>query len=363
MLHHHGVAVWLAVCAGSVAHVACVATARADVVHTADGSRLVGTIKVMSGDKLVIETDIAGRLEIDAAKVVAVETSAPVTVEFDSGDRLVGVMTAPGGGDSSVMQTALGELEVDAGRIKSMWRVGEPSPEVVAERELAAKRLEAYKPDWNFTLEAGVNMTEGNTETLNARGRLDLKRKTQDDLLAFFLAADYAENNDIRNRNEIRGGVTYENDLTQKWFWYSRLLLEYDEFENLDLRSLAAAGVGYYWIRRPEHELKNRMGVGYRHEAYNDGVTRDEAVLDLGLDYRVDIAPWLQFTHTANYSPEFEDFDNYRLDFDTALLVPLKPDVLKFKIGMRNEYNSRPRGGLERLDNTYYANLVITLVK
>ena len=61
------------------------------------------------------------------------------------------------------------------------------------------------------------------------------------------------------------------------------------------------------------------------------------------------------------YSPDFEEFDDYRLDVDTALLMPLKSDNLKLKLGMRNEYDSQPVAGNERLDNTYYANLLLEL--
>lgn len=204
-------------------------------------------------------------------------------------------------------------------------------------------------------------MKEGNTESLNARGRLDVIRKTKDDLLSFFLSVDYSEQDDLRSQNEYRGGISYENMLNERTFWYTRLEMEFDEFENLDLRSTAAVGLGYYWLRKDDHELKNRLGIGYRHEAFNNDISKDEAVLDLGLDYRVDIAPWLQFTHSTTFSPGFEDFDDYRLDVDTAVILPLQSDKLKLKLGIRNEYNSQPQSGIERLDNTYYANLMLSL--
>jgi len=137
--------------------------------------------------------------------------------------------------------------------------------------------------------------------------------------------------------------------------------LEYDEFEDLDLRATAAAGLGRYWIKKDEHEFKTRAGLGYRHEAFNNGVTRDDAIADLGMDYRVDIAPWLQFTHSGTFIPSLEDFGDYRLNLDTAFIFPLKNDAWKLKLGMRNDYNSNPTGDLERLDNTYYANILVEI--
>lgn len=333
----------------------------ADTVLFTDGSRIAGSIEQLSGEKIVIATEIGGTLELDATKIAAITTDKPVTVEFASGDRLVGTIELSEDESSSVMHTALGDVTVPSGQIKAVWLPGTDSPEVRALKEQAEQTKKALTPECSLTLEGGISRTEGNTDTLDARGRLDVIRKTDDDLLNFFLAADYSEQDNKRSKNEYRGGIKYENMLTNRAYWYARVEMEYDEFENLDLRSTAAAGLGYYWLKRTEHEFKNRAGLGYRHESFDNGTTKDEAVLDLGLDYRVDISPWLQFAHSATYSPGFEDFDDYRLDFDTALVVPLKSDNLKLKLGMRNEYNSRPQGDNERLDNTYYANLMLEL--
>ncbi len=336
-------------------------TVLADAVFTSDGSKIVGTIERMGGDKIVIVSEVAGRLEIDTTKITAVAIDNQLNVEFKSGDRLVGTLDVSADQSTSVMHSALGELAVKPTDIAAIWPVGSSGPAELAmqaEVELAKK---AFIPEWNFTLEAGGSSTEGNTETLEARGRLDVTRKTDNDLLNFYLAAKYYDQNDIRSTNEYRGGIRYENAITDRWYWYTRVELEFDEFENLDLRSTAAVGGGYYWLKKSDHELKTGVGIGYRHESYNNGVSDDQAVLDLMLNYRLDLAPWLQFTHATTYSPDFLELDDYRLDFDTALLMPFTDDRFKLKFGVNHEYNSRPQPGLERLDTTYYANLVFQL--
>lgn len=335
--------------------------AAADSVFTSDGSKIVGRIERMGGGKLVITSDILGRVELDATRVTAVHIDEPLTVEFESGDRLVGTLNVSDDQSQSVMRTGLGDVAVTPANIKAIWPVGGEAPDALAAREAAEQTAKKYIPDWTTALEVGATRKEGNTDTRELRGRLDVNRKTSEDLLHFYLSANYGEQNDRRTTNEYRGGINYRKDITAKWFWYTRTELEFDEFENLDLRATVAAGVGYFWIREPAHELSNTVGAGYRHESYDNGRTEDEAILDLGLNYRLDIAPWLQFTHATVYSPGLEDFDSYRVDFDTAFLIPFQDKRFKFKFGMRNEYNSRPQRGLERLDNTYYANLVIAL--
>lgn len=348
-------------CAACMALLLTPVRGRADVLYTADGSKLVGTIEQWTNGKVTIVTDFAGKLELDAGKVIAFTSDKTLIIAFTSGDRLVGRVSADADLSACTVQTTLDAVPIELAKIKALWPEGTDSPEVVALRRAADKLKEAMRPKWTAQLEAGGTATDGNTHTLNARGRFDVTRKTVSNLLHFFVAADYSEQDDTRSKNEYRGGIDYEAHVSARRYWYARTELEQDEFENLDLRATATAGVGYYWLKREDHEFKTRVGAGFRHESFDDEQTRDDPVLDLGFDYRLDIAPTVQLTHSTTYSPDFEDFDSYRLDVDTALAFPLKKDAWKLKVGMRNEYNSRPVLGLERLDNTYYANIVLEL--
>lgn len=334
---------------------------RADEIHTTDGSKLVGTIQRWTTETLVIETKIAGTLEIARSEIVAISSEAPVTVEFESGDRLVGTMTVSPDLETTTIETALGEMEVPSEQIKAVWPEGAESPDMIALREDLEAKRKALEPDWTVTLEGSAVMQEGNTDRIDARGRFDAKRATANDLLHFYLQVLYSEEDDERSANEYIAGSRYRNDITDRWYWYARSELEFDEFENLDLRATVAGGTGYFWIKKPEHELATSIGAGYRHESYDDGRTEDAAILDLGLDYRLDIGDWAQFTHSTVYSPDVEEFNDYRIDADTALVFPFKDDRWKWKVGMRNEYNSNPQPGLDRLDNTYYTSLVLEL--
>lgn len=341
--------------------------ALADSVWTSDGSKLVGKIEILSDNKLVLNTAIAGTLELDAAYITAIRTAEPVTVELKSGDRLVGTLVDSPESEQPFMHTALGDLPFSPGDIVSLWPAGAESPEMAAlkaEYEEQVKETEkAYQPQWASTLEAGGVLKDGNTDTLDARGKLVLSRKTANDFLRYQLMGEYGEEDDRRTKNEIKGGLLYENNFAQRWSWYTRLALEFDEFENLDLRSTVAAGLVYRWIEEEDVEFKTRAGVGYRHESYDTGDTADDLVVDLGLDLRKDFAPWLRFTHSTTFSPSFEDFGDYRLDVDTAAAVPLGgSDRWKLKFGMLNEYNSKPQPGLEKLDNTYYVNILWDLI-
>ncbi len=333
----------------------------ADVVVTSDGSRIVGRIDQIHDDVVRITTEFAGALDIKTTDVRAMSTDAPITIQLRSGDRLVGPVEISDDATQSIIRASVGAIPMALNDIAALWPEDAEDPIVIAAKEEAKKEIERLRPKWSSTLEAGGVMKEGNADTIDARGRFDVKRKTPDDLLEFFLAAEYSEQDDLRTKNEYRGGIRYESTLSERKYWYTRLVLEFDEFENLDMRSTAAFGYGYYWTKEPATELKTSVGLGYRHESFKTGDTQDSAVIDLGLNYRCDLGDWAQFTHAAAYAPDFEEFDDYRVDFDTAIVLPFKKDNWKLKIGIRNEYNAQPQPGIVRLDNTYYANVVLDL--
>jgi len=346
-------------CLAALASAAPVALA--DTVVTTDGSRINGKLERMGADGAVIVTEFAGKLTIPFDKVSGVMTDDKVHVAFSSGDRLIGKLAATPDGAGVVVHSEIGDVPVAREKMSAVWPEGADSPEVVTLKAEQTKKLAAVTPQWSAVLEVGGSRTEGNTDTLDARGRFDVKRKTDVDLLTFYLYGDYSENNKVRTKNEYGGGVRFEAKIRKDLFWYTRLGLEHDEFENLDLRAEVAAGLAQYWVNKPDVELKTSLGAGYRHETYNNGTTNNDALIDLGFDYRRDLRPWVQFTHSTAYSPAWSDFGDYRLTLDTALVFPFEKDDLKLKVGMRNEYNSRPPRNLDRLDNTYYANIMMKI--
>ncbi|HRX86814.1 MAG TPA: DUF481 domain-containing protein [Phycisphaerae bacterium] len=329
----------------------------ADVVTLTDGSRLVGTIERMTDGKLMLTTEFAGKLEIDTAKVVSMGTEEPVNVALSSGDRLVGPMTA-GEDQRSVVKTAVGELDIDMASVDAIWPKGADSPEAVA----AQKEIDAKVGKWSFQAEAGVTDREGNTERFDAMGRLLLQNKSSEHLLQFYLNGQYGEQNKIRNVAEVIGGIMYEHNISDRFYWYVRNEAEYDEFENIDLRYTLTTGPGYYWIKKDNHELKTWAGVGLLHESYRDGDSRSDAQAEVGVSYLVDLTEWLRFTHSTIWYPTFNSLRDYRLTSDTAFLMPLgTSEIWKFKIGAAYEYDPIPQPGRERLDETYYANILLDL--
>ena len=330
----------------------------ADVVSLSDGSRLVGTITHLADGKLTMKTSFADALELDAANIVSIETDKPVNVEQLDGKELKGNIAWDASQEKAVIKTDSAEVGMPLADMTLIWPDGTKSPKQLAEEAAA----EAAKPKWGFTAEIGAVAKDGNTEETTVRGGLALTRTWPKNTLKFWARGDYGEQNEVRNSAEAKGGIDYEHNFTKRFFGFAKTEVEYDEFESIDIRWLSAGGVGYYWFKDKDFELKNRIGPGYLHEEYRDGRKEDTGILDIGLVAMWNITDWLTLNHDTAYYPTFEGIEDYRIVSDTAFLVPLGDGrAWHLKFGALYEYNSLPDPGRERLDETYYTSIVFDI--
>ena len=368
--------------------------ARGDEVVLTGGSRIVGEIQSMAKGRLTIVTDFAGPIEIVAAKIAGFNSNRKLTVALRSSERASGRLHIDPNRGQIMLGSAFGDVELKVDEIVAIWPSDAQSAmsetrrrEQTADREAISqedaveiprlekayqeqvavleKQLKAETARWKAKIEMGLNGWKGTSESTAFNGRAEVRRNTDHDRLMIFTQGRYAQQASVRNTNEILGGVSLEVDISKKWFAFGQFSLEFDEFEQLDLRSTVSLGMGYFWIRRDEHELKTRGGVGYQHESFMDSTDMDQGMFELGVDYMVQIAPWLAFNHNTTYYPTHDDFLNdYRVVSENSLDIPLTSEkILKLKVGMRNAYDPMLRPDVERLDTFYFFNVVYDLIK
>ena len=332
--------------------------APADDVYLNDGSKLVGTVTQIAGGKLTIKTDFAADpIEIDMAKVKGITSTAPVNVQVESGERAVGKLEYNAANNQQqVTGDLVGQKAIEVGKVTSVWPQGAQDPAVAA----AQAEADALRPKWSVRLEGGINGQTGNSEKFSLNGGFTVKRTTPSDRLSFYGTARYSVENGMRTANEFIGGTLFEADITERLFWFIRGELEHDEFESIDLRATATTGFGYYVIREEDIEWKLRGGAGLKHEAYDNNTDETQGLLGLGEELRVEVTPWLLFTHSIIYYPTLDDLGDFRIVMVNAAEIPLTNDKKwKLRMGIKNEFDNMPQPGVNRLDTYYFANIVL----
>lgn len=329
---------------------------RADTVTTQDGSVLNGRIAHIADGTLELESEFAGTLEISLEHIASLETDQAYVVDLVDGNRLVGELEHNEDG-SLVVRSELGAIGISADRIVAMHAKGSaPAPPQTASPADSAPA----PPDWSYEGTVDIGGKTGNTERLGTAASVAATRTHGGETLRIHAAAEKVEDDGNTTTDELSGGIDFERVIGNKHSWYSRIALARDDIEQIDLRTTAALGYGYYPIRRDDHKLRLRAGFLFRHESYSNAEDEQTAGIDLSLRDDWHLTDALRMINEVNYTPSIEDTADYRIVQSSSLETPLQltNGKLRLRLGVTNEYDSQPVPGLENLDTLYFTRLV-----
>lgn len=322
--------------------------ARADVVETKNGAHLVGTVTKIEGGSVSLKTDYAGELTIKQSEVTGITTDAPLTVRLASGTVLKGKLSTEAGtmqitGDD-------GQLSTKVDKVAATWAVGGEDPDV-----------QALRRHWAYEAALDVTGKTGNKEQLGTAVSARASLKTAQDTLQFYTAYDRQVADKQKSADQLKVGVDYQNNFSGQKSWYVRDEGGFDRVKDIDLYNVAAFGVGFDFVKEAKHTLTARTGLSYRYEGYRNPATEDvsSAGLDIGLNHEWEFTN-SKLVNRISWVPTFADFGNFRLTHESFYELPLVAPFWKLRVGLSNDYNSKPGAGVDKLDTMYFTRLVLT---
>lgn len=320
----------------------------ADVVETKDGARIVGKIVRIKDGAIAIDTSYAGTLAVKQSEVTSFSTETPIAVRLASGTRLDGTVAASPGGSLQI-NGADGTLTTNIGKVAAAWPAGGKDPEIAA--------MERH---WSYEAAVDVAGKTGNSEQLGTAASVRATLKTTQDTLQFYSSYNRQVADGEKAADQFKAGVDYQNNFAGKLSWYVRDEGGFDRVKDIDLYNVAAAGLGYDVIKQPKHVLTTRVGLSFRYEGYKNPATADlkSAGMDFGLAHEFTFAN-SKLVNRLSYVPAFDDFANYRFEHESFYEIPLAIPSWKLRLGVSNDYNSKPGSGIERLDTSYFTRLVL----
>jgi putative salt-induced outer membrane protein YdiY len=337
-------AAWICIVSGALAS----AFATADVVTTTDGARLTGTINKITPKQIELKTTWAGDIVVKMDQVASYNTDAPLTTQYKDSTTVTGVTaldeqkTIRVTGGTLASATALDELQAS-------WVPGTtPPPESLFDTR-------------HWTYQVGVDLTgkSGNSDERTTNLVTDMRLVSKIDELRFYGSYQTAEQDGNKTSDETIGGASYTAYMYEPWGWYVRGELEKDKFEDIDLRTTLAAGGSWRPIHTDERTLSFFLGLGYRHESYDNNVESDGyATLDTGVANHWQLKPWLTLDNSLAYSPALDDFHKSLITHDSSFAMPVGAARWLLRMGVHNDYNNEPAPGRDHLDTTYYTRLL-----
>lgn len=336
------------VLAAAFGFAAVLPAARADVVVTKDGSRLVGKVTKIDGTSVLLTTTYGGDLKLKQREVVSVEIDKPTNVRLQSGAVVQGVVVPVAGG-GVVVRGEEAAVAAPAPNIIAIWAPGTIDPAV-----LALQRKWSYEATMDITGQTGDSNQLGSAASFRA---IDTG---PNDKLQLYTNYNRQRTDHVTSADQFSVGVDYADNFWGRNSWYVRDEGGFDHVSGIDFYDTAAAGLGHDLVKNPHHTLTGRLGLAYRYDDYANPATSDvgDVGFDISLHHEYDFR-LSKLVNDIDYIPAISNSNAYEIKHQSYYEIPLVDVRWKLRLGMCNDYNSQPGTGYQRLNTTYFMRLVL----
>ncbi len=330
------------------------AALRADQITFMNGDRITGDIVRATAANVVLKTG-AGTLTIPRDSITAIMSEGPLYFVLADGRTVSGTVQTVNGQfqittqNQGVVTTAPADLAL----------IRNQAEQDQYERLLAPGLTEL----WTGFVDLGYAAARGNanTQTTTVSGKAS-RITTRDAMEAHFtsiFSSSKVTGVNQTTANSKRGGVSYNYNFNPKLFAFGSLDLEFDQFQNLDLRVVPAAGMGYHAINTDATKLDLQLGASGNRERFSTGLKRDSAEALLGDTYTHNFSPTTSVTEKFNYYANLTRLGQGRMNFDTTFATRLNGWVsIQFTISDR--YLSNPVPGRKTNDILFSAGVRVS---
>ena len=202
----------------------------ADTVTLRNGDRLSGQVDSLSGGRLLLDTDYAGRLSVRVKAIESVTADGEFQVRMRRGERLVGRFQAEQGAQRLLAADG-GSLPLALDQVQSASR--------------ADDALASLTGGWSARSDLSASVSSGNSETqainLLVQSSLALRRTVHD--AALLIGREEADG--VRVREQLDLDYGYKRFFNDKWFALGNAEYYRDELKGIDLRVTLGGGIGY----------------------------------------------------------------------------------------------------------------------
>lgn len=311
--------------------------AAADEIVLDNGDRLTGTVMTLQDGVLTFATGYSDPVKIKADRISRVRTDRQVEVHLISGEVLKGTLSS-----TVDRQVEVGVSTARKRSVISMETIGaiNPPPVVIA---------------WKGKVTIAGMLQSGNTNSASGSVSGHAERKTENDRLALRLLYNYAEENKVRNSENVYGILKYDYFLGRTVFTYLSLEALKDPFKDLRLRSVIGPGLGYQFWDTEGQALSLTAGISYFNEDHESGEDDNWMTGRLGVDFLYSLSARIRFTDQLLIYPNLENSE-YQLRNEAGISTDLYGD---WSLNLSNilEHNSNPAPTVKKDDTTWLLGL------
>ena len=315
----------------------------ADQVALKNGDILTGSIVKKDGGKLTIKSEFLGEVSMPWSAIQSIKSDEPLTVELPT-ERVVGKLTTTG--DTLYVATV---SAVRSAPLAQIGAVRNPAEQRTWERLQHPGFLEL----WTGYFDLGLALARGNARADTLTSNFNASRVTRKDklTLTFSQIRGSARVNGVTSEiaGAIRGGWSYNRDITPRFFVSTLNDYEHDRFQDLDLRFVAGGGFGVNALKTPNTTLSFLGSADYSRENFNAGIHRNSAEANFGNDFVHKFSATTNMNQTFRIFPNLSRTGEYRANLDIGAVTALKK-WLGWHVTASDRYLSNPIFGRQRND-------------
>ena len=315
--------------------------ASADQVSLRNGDRLSGSIVKSDRESMTMKTEFLGSVTIQWDAVEEITSEEQLFVTSADGQVLVGFVSTRGG--EFIIRTAQG-ITVAVGKAV-VESVRSPEEQASYEAEVERLRNPNLLDFWSGFVDVGLSFTGGNAETNTFATAMKTERKTSRDKISVYANSLFAQNGTTgvseTTANAIRGGTRYDINLNGSLFTFGFLDLEFDEFQNLDLRNVIGGGLGWHVKDSGRVIFDFYSGGSFNQEFFSTDVTRRSGEVVFGEELTYKILESTSISEKLSFYPNLSETGEYRVQFDATLSAELNR-WLAWHITLSDRFLSNP---------------------
>jgi putative salt-induced outer membrane protein YdiY len=338
-----------------------VSAARTDLVVLENGDRLTGMIVKSDQETLSFDSQYAGVVNLPWSAVTSVESSTPVYVGIEGGPLAVGPVSTVNNQYEIVTESA-GTITAAKGAVQFIRSAEE---QAAYEREIERLRNPGLTDLWTGFVNLGYAQARGNSETASLNFGANANRLTTRDKIGVTFTSVYASNDttgeSVVTANAIRGGINYNLNLSPKVFVFASTDLEFDEFQNLDLRFAPAGGFGFKVVNTRRTKFDISGGSSLNREFFSTGLNRTSGEGLFAEEFQFQYSSFGSVQQKMTIYPNLSDPGVFRVSFDTTADTRVNR-WLSWQVSLSDRYLSNPVDDRKKNDVLLTTGLRITFV-
>jgi putative salt-induced outer membrane protein YdiY len=330
----------------------------ADQITMKNGDRFTGAVIKLDGKDLVFKSDYAGNITVPWDAVAAISSTMPLSITLQDGQLVVGQVTTAD--NKFVIQTR------DAGTVTASREAVQVVRSQAEQAEADRYRNPRITDLWTGFVDFGYATARGNSETSNLNVSATATRATTRDKIEVDFTSLYASNGttgkSVVTANAIRSGIAYSLNLTPRTFAFGSLDLEYDQFQDLDLRFAPAGGLGFHAVKTKDTLFDVYGGGSLNREFFSNGLDRTSGEVLVGEELTYKLSSITSLHERLSFFPNISRIGDYRANFDFSTATTIKK-WLAWQITASDRLLSDPLPGRKTNDFIFTTGLRITFAK